>query len=133
MRPRDILKIGAVFAADGTWNGKQILDPAWVAESTAAVIDITAETTGMTPEQFGNSSFGGAAAYEWRIDEVRAGDRTFGSYEATGNGGQILLVVPELDLTVLFMGGNYRYGSIWGRWRQEIVGGHIVPAMRNLP
>lgn len=132
MRPRDILKIGATFAADGAWNGEQIIDPDWVEESTTAVIDITPETTGMTPEDFGNSYFGGAAAYEWRIDEVRADGTTYESYEATGNGGQILLVVPELDLTVLFMGGNYRQGGIWGRWRNEIVGGHIVPAMRGL-
>lgn len=133
MRPRDILKIGAMFAADGIWNGEQIIDPAWVEESTTAVIDITPETTGMTPEDFGNSYFGGAVAYEWRVDEVRTGDRTYESYEATGNGGQILLVVPDLDLVVLFMGGNYRQGGIWGRWRNEIVGGHIVPAMRERP
>ncbi|MCH9693423.1 MAG: beta-lactamase family protein [Gammaproteobacteria bacterium] len=133
MRPRDILKIGAMFAADGTWDGEQIIDPHWVKESTTVVMDITPETTGMTSEDFGNSYFGGATAYEWRIDEVRAGDTTYASYEATGNGGQILLVVPDLDLVVLFMGGNYRQGGIWGRWRNEIVGGHIVPAMRELP
>lgn len=131
MLPRDVLKIGAMFAADGAWRGKQIIDPAWVKESTTATIDITAETTGMTPERFANSYFGGAAAYEWRIDEVRVGDRVFESYEATGNGGQVLLVVPDLDLTALFMGGNYRQGGIWGRWRQEIVGGHVIPAMRE--
>jgi hypothetical protein len=25
--------------------------------------------------------------------------------------------VPELDLVVVFTGGNYRQGGIWGRWR----------------
>lgn len=133
MRPRDILKIGAMFAADGVWDGQQVIDPSWVQESTTAAIDITPETTGMTPEDFGNSYFGGAAAYEWRVDEVRAGNTGYESYEATGNGGQVLLVVPDLDLAVLFMGGNYRQGGIWGRWRNEIVGGHIIPAMRERP
>ncbi|MEM9168377.1 MAG: serine hydrolase domain-containing protein [Pseudomonadota bacterium] len=129
MRPRDILKIGAVFAANGQWKDEQVIDAAWVAESTTPVIDITPETTGMTPEAFADNYFGGAAAYEWRIDTVTAGARTYRSYEASGNGGQLLIVVPALDLTVLFMGGNYRQGGIWGRWRNEIVGGHIIPAI----
>ena len=133
MRPRDILKIGAMFAANGVWRGEQIVTPAWVEESTTAVIEITAGSTGMTADAFENSYFGGGSAYEWRTDRVRAGDRTYSSYEATGNGGQVLIVVPDLELTVLFMGGNYRQGGVWGRWRNEIVGGHIIPAMRSLP
>ena len=133
MKPRDVLKIGATFAANGLWQGEQIIEPAWVEESTTAIIDITAETTGMTSEQFQNNYFGGAAAYEWRVDEVRAGRRAYRSYEATGNGGQVLIVVPDLELTVLFMGGNYRQGGIWGRWRNEIVGAHIIPAMSDSP
>jgi hypothetical protein len=40
-------------------------------------------------------------------------------------------VVPELALTVVFTGGNYIQGGIWGRWRQEIVGDQIIPAIRR--
>lgn len=129
MRPRDILKIGVMFAQDGKWNGEQVIDPAWTREATEAKIAISPETTGMTEEEFSNTYFGGRQAYEWRIDEVRAGERIYPSYEATGNGGQVLVVVPELDLVVLFMGGNYRQGGVWGRWRNQVVGGHIIPAM----
>lgn len=129
MRPRDILKIGALYASGGRWNGEQIINPDWIEESTTTLIEITPGTTGMTPEDFSNSYFGGGAAYEWRVDQVNAGDRTYRSYEATGNGGQMLIVVPELELSVLLMGGNYRQGGIWGRWRNEIVGDFIIPAM----
>lgn len=133
MRPRDVLKIGVLFAEGGVWNGEQVIEAAWVEESTTAKIAITPETTGMTPDEFSNSYFGGAAAYEWRVDEVRVGEHSYPSYEASGNGGQVLIVLPDLDLTVLFTGGNYRQGGVWGRWRDEIVGGHIIPAMSDLP
>jgi hypothetical protein len=49
---------------------------------------------------------------------------------ATGNGGQVLIVAPDLDMVVVFTGGNYRQGGIWGRWGDEIIGAEIVPTMR---
>ncbi|MEM8488462.1 MAG: serine hydrolase [Bacteroidota bacterium] len=133
MRPRDILKIGAVYLAGGTWNGEQIVDEDWVEQSVKPQIDISPETTGMTPDDFSNNYFGGSQAYIWRVDSVTVGERSYTSYEASGNGGQLLIVVPELDLSVVFTGGNYRMGGIWGRWRNEIIGGHIIPAMKDLP
>ncbi len=133
VRPRDILKIGAVYSAGGTWNGAQIIDEDWVEKSAKPQIDISPETTGMTPEDFNNNYFGGSQGYIWRVDSVTVGERSYGSYEASGNGGQLLIVVPELDLSVVFTGGNYRMGGIWGRWRDNIIGGHIIPAMTDLP
>ena len=133
VRPRDILKIGAMYLDGGTWNGKQLVDKGWIEESTAAQIEISPETTGMSQEEFENNYFGGSQAYIWRIDSVRVGERSYASYEASGNGGQLLIVVPEFDLAVTFAGGNYRMGGIWGRWRNEIIGGRIIPAMRERP
>lgn len=133
MRPRDILKIGAMFAAGGVWNGRQVIEEGWVRESTTSKVEISAKTTGMTPEVFRNNYFGGSQAYIWRVDNVLVGERRYASYEASGNGGQLLVIVPELDLAVAFTGGNYRMGGIWGRWRNEIIGGHIIPAITDLP
>lgn len=131
MRPRDILKIGAMFAANGVWNGNQIIDENWVKESTTPKVAISPETAGMDPEEFGNNYFGGGQAYIWRTDTVKSGETIYRSYEASGNGGQLLIIVPELDLTVGFTGGNYRMGGIWGRWRDQIIGGHIIPAIAD--
>lgn len=129
MRPRDILKIGAIHAAGGIWNGQRILNEAWIAESTSSKVAITPETTGLSQDDFENEYFGGSHAYIWRVDTVTAGDHTYTSYEATGNGGQIVLVVPELELTAVFTGGNYRMGFVWGRWRDELIGNYIIPAL----
>ncbi len=129
MRPRDVLKVGALYTGGGQWNGQQVLDPKWVATSTTAKLPITAATTGLSQEDFNNFYFGGEQAYIWRVDTVVAGEKTYRSYEASGNGGQLLIIVPELDLAVVFMGGNYRDGGVWGRWRNALIGGHIIPAM----
>ncbi|MFN2421026.1 MAG: hypothetical protein ABR527_06560 [Gemmatimonadota bacterium] len=61
---------------------------------------------------------------------MRSGERVHREYEANGNGGQFLIVVPEFDLVVVFTGGNYLQGGIWNRWRDEIVGEEIIPAIR---
>ncbi|MEL6830619.1 MAG: serine hydrolase, partial [Pseudomonadota bacterium] len=108
IRPRDILKVGAMYAANGVWNGQQIVNRDWVKESTTARLEITPETTGMTPEVFQNNYFGGSQAYIWAVNTIDVGERSFTSYQASGNGGQLLIVVPELDLVVGITGGNYR-------------------------
>jgi CubicO group peptidase (beta-lactamase class C family) len=133
MRPRDILKIGAMYAADGTWNGQQIVTSDWVEESTKARIEITPETTGMTQEAFQNNYFGGSQAYIWGVNRVEVDERSYTSYQASGNGGQLLIVVPDLDLVVGITGGNCRMGGIWGRWRDQIVGTYIIRAIADLP
>ena len=62
---------------------------------------------------------------------MTVGARSVPTYAATGNGGQVLLVVPSYDLVVLFTGGNYRQGGVWGRWGQNIVGERIIPALNH--
>jgi len=131
MRPRDILKIGAMFVANGVWNNKQIIGEGWIKESTSPKIAISPSTTGLSQNDFANNYFGGLQAYVWRVDTVTVGEQSYDSYEATGNGGQVLVVVPALDLAAVFTGGNYRMGAIWGRWRNEIIGGHIIPALTD--
>jgi hypothetical protein len=41
---------------------------------------------------------------------VQSGDRTYPAYHGNGNGSQLLLVVPQFDLAVMFTAGNYRQG-----------------------
>jgi CubicO group peptidase (beta-lactamase class C family) len=131
LRPRDLLKIGQVYLDGGTWRGERIVDSSWVTRSTAPHFHISPASTGMNAEQFADSYTEGHDAYAWHLGGVRSGERQYAGYAATGNGGQILLVIPELELTVVFTGGNYRQGGIWSRWGDEIVGGEIVPAMKR--
>lgn len=129
VRPRDLLKVGQAYLDGGVWRGRRIVDESWVTRSTAPYVEISPTTTGLDPAWFGEFYAGGLDGYAWHLYGVRSGDRTYREYEANGNGGQILMVVPEFDLVVVFTGGNYMQGGIWGRWRDEIVGGEIIPAI----
>lgn len=129
LRPRDLLKVGQAYLDGGLWRGRRIVDAAWIAQSTAPRVRISPETTGIAPEDFGNYYGEADDALAWHLTEVRSGDVVHHAYSATGNGGQVLLVIPDVQMVVVFTGGNYRQGGIWGRWGNEIVGAQIIPAI----
>ena len=114
LMPRDLLKLGVAYLHGGTWNGHRVVSADWVARSTTQRLD----------------SAVGRDGYAWHLFPITVGGRVYREYEANGNGGQFLIVVPELDLAVVFTAGNYRDGGVWWRWRQDIVGNILVPAAR---
>jgi CubicO group peptidase (beta-lactamase class C family) len=129
LRPRDLLKIGQAYLGGGAWNGRRIVTAQWVAESTAPRIEISPATTGYSAEEFGNYYGRGRDGLAWHLGALNVGGREIPTYAAGGNGGQVLLVVPACDLVVVFTGGNYGQGGVWGRWGQTIVGDRIIPAL----
>ena len=131
LRPRDLLKIGQAYLDGGVWHGRRIVGKDWVAVSTASRVQISPQTTGLSEEEFGDYYGRSEDAYAWHLGTIRAGDRVYRTYLAGGNGGQLLIVVPELDLVAVFTGGNYQQGGIWSRWPQEILGAQIVTSITN--
>jgi CubicO group peptidase (beta-lactamase class C family) len=117
MRPRDLLKIGQLYLNGGAWNGKRIVSKEWVAASTR-------RQTG-APDSVTSASDG----YAWHRIQLKSGERTYREYEANGNGGQFLIVLPELDLVVVFTAGNYSAYNVWGRFRNDLVANTIIPAI----
>jgi CubicO group peptidase (beta-lactamase class C family) len=131
LRPRDLLKVGQLYLNGGVWSGRRIVSRDWVAQSTAPQVEINEGTTGLDAETFASIALRGADGYAWHRYGVRASDRLIEAYEANGNGGQFLIVVPEYDLVVVMTGGNYGQGGIWNRWRHEIVGDRIIGAIER--
>lgn len=131
IRPRDLLKIGQTYLDGGVWRGRRIVEAGWVPRSTAPVMDINEQTTGLDSEQFGNFYGRGQDALAWHLLKLTAGGKTYAGYTASGNGGQILLVIPERQLTAVIMGGNYRQGGIWSRWPQRLIGDSILSTLKD--
>jgi len=131
VRPRDLLKIGQLYLNGGVWNGKRIVSSAWVASSTSQHVAITPATTGLSADEFPNFYGVGADGFAWHLDWLHAGGHSYREYGATGNGGQLLIVVPELDMTVVFTAGNFGQGGIWSQFRSRLVPERIIPAIRH--
>ena len=97
--------------------------------STTPHVQITPATTGLSEEEFANSYSLAADGLTWHLFDLHAKDRIYKEYEASGNGGQLVIVVPEAELAVGFTAGNYLQGSIWGRWREEVVAKDILGSL----
>ena len=113
LRPRDLLKLGQVFLDGGTWNGRRIVSQRWVDVSTRPHVDV--------PD-------GSADGYGWHMQPIQAHGRAWRMYYASGNGGQLVMVVPDLDLVVAFMAGNFNRYPIWRTLRDELLPTYIVGA-----
>ena len=129
VRPRDMLKVGQLWLDKGVWHGRRIVDADWVTDSTAAHARISPETTGLSPADFANFYGEGEDGWAWHLGKIKLGDGAYRDYAATGNGGQLIIVVPSYDLVVVFTAGNYGQGGIWNRFRDQIVPNDIVGAI----
>jgi CubicO group peptidase (beta-lactamase class C family) len=91
MTPRDMAKIGQLILNKGKWNGQQVVSEDWVEESTSRITKITGMDYG----------------YLWWSVPLQVDGELFMLTAATGNGGQYIFVLPELQMVAIFTGGAY--------------------------
>lgn len=113
LRPRDFLKLGQVYLNGGTWKGKRLVSREWVLQSSAAQAALN------QPNDYG---------YGWWRQTFDVKGRLIDTFFASGNGGQMLFVVPELEMTVMINAGNYSDGRTRNAFRDRIMGEFILPA-----
>lgn len=118
LRPRDLLKIGQMVLDSGRWNGRQVVSKTWIRESTAFIL----------PTNQGNKDFG--YGYQWWRGTARTTTGAFPVIYAAGYGGQMLYIVPDLDLVVLTLHHNPtdNDGSHSITWQK--VERIVIPAFR---
>jgi CubicO group peptidase (beta-lactamase class C family) len=116
LRPRDMAKFGQMYLDGGMWQGRRVLDEAWIEESWGRY-------GRLRPLDRNGHEYG----YLWWHHQYEVGDRTIETVEARGNGGQYIFVAPSVDLVVVITSGNFRNGKT--REPEEILRRFILPAV----
>ena len=101
MTPRDMLKIGVTFLNEGTWNGQRIISEDWVEKSKTTYGNNTGINVPL--DDTGRNGY----AYTWWTNAVSSPIGKVDIFQASGWGGQEIIVIPDLNMTVVFTGGNY--------------------------
>ena len=117
MRPIDFTKFGLLVLNKGTWNGEQMIGESWIEKST------TPRIKGSWPK---NSDYG----YLWRLLEREVGGKQMKTVEAWGNGGQFLIIIPEIEMTITMTGGNYNLFPDMEDRPFSILNEYILPAVQ---
>ncbi|MEL7187709.1 MAG: serine hydrolase, partial [Pseudomonadota bacterium] len=110
---RDFMRLGQVMLNGGTWNGQRIVSEDWVAASIGEQVKI------------GDRGYG----YQWWLVDYPYADGNVRAFFAAGNGGQIVMGVPELDLLIAFYGGNYSDRVLF-RAQEVLIPEYILPAIQ---
>jgi CubicO group peptidase (beta-lactamase class C family) len=115
--PRDFMKLPQLMMSGGKWNGVQIVSKEWASTSTLPMRRLNEEPpAGQDYGYLWNSK-----EYPYKNGKVRA-------FFAAGNGGQIFMAIPDLDLVITFLGGNY--SDVATRLAQRtFIPQHILPAV----
>ncbi len=120
-RPRDMMKFGVCYLNEGMWNGQRIISADWVEKSSK--IYGNNRNIRIPIEDSGKNGYG----YTWWTSQVGSGRHKTSMYRANGWGGQVIMVLPEKDMVVVFTGGNYNSRSSLF----EILERFILPATRR--
>lgn len=118
LKPRDMLKLGQLYLDGGVWDGKRVVSEAWTKAATTE------------HSRFPASDYapGHGYGYTWHLFQATVGGKTYDEYMAQGNGGQLVMVVPELDLAAVITAGNYGNFPTWRKFFEELMPRYIVAA-----
>lgn len=106
---RDLAKFGLLYLNDGLYNGQQIIPADWIAESWKAY------SSGIYNNQLGSYFRDIRYGYLWW--SARAGQYRF--HYAWGHGGQLIVIVQELNMVIVTTADHLpgQFGE--AAWRKE--------------
>ncbi|TFH20537.1 MAG: class C beta-lactamase-related serine hydrolase [Bacteroidia bacterium] len=120
LSPRAMLKLGVTYLNNGSWDGEHVISSDWVQKSSTAYnnnlgLRIPGEDSGIN-----------GYAYSWWTSELSHYGNPIKMYRAGGWGGQEIMVFPELDMVVVFTGGNYASKTTLF----ELIVEYVIPAVQ---
>jgi len=108
------MKLGQLMMNGGTWGGRRVVSAEWAKRATSPLTTL------------GSQKYG----YLWWVMEYPYQGRTLQAFYAGGNGGQMVMGIPELDLVVAFYGGNYS-DPVMFRTQRQLVPQYLLPAITS--
>jgi CubicO group peptidase (beta-lactamase class C family) len=118
MSPRDLAKIGLLVLDKGKWEGKRVVPEDWIKESTSLKV----------PRDQTNHKFD--YGYLWWETEFKFGNRNVQAVMGWGVGGNLLFIVPELNLVCVITAGNYNDPQS-SKASLQLFQDYILPAFSN--
>jgi CubicO group peptidase (beta-lactamase class C family) len=103
---RDMAKLGYLYLNRGVWDGRQVVPAEWVKTS----VEKHVSTGGAGVLDYG---------YQWWTYPA------LDAYTARGRGGQLIFVIPRLDMVIVFTSNMDSDGALF-----DLIEKYIVPAAR---
>ena len=94
MSARDMAKFGQLYLDGGVWNEQRIISEEWIDASTYRHVPLP------------HVSWAQAYGYQWWMNTYRRGSERYDAFFASGWGGQMILLFPEIDMVCVFTGAN---------------------------
>lgn len=115
MTLRDFAKLGQLLLDGGTWNGRRIVSKEYATRAGSRLYHLR------------NVYYG----YYWWNEDLPYKNRKVRAISARGAGGQTVTVVPELDLLIATLAGNFssRKGAFAAS--TDLAANTILPAVRE--
>jgi len=97
MRPRDMVKLGALILNNGRYNNQQIISKEWIIKSTS----VKTKTHIPTDDY----------SYQWWNLNLKSNDKTYKAIWANGWGSQFIYVFQDIGVVIITTGHNYENDS----------------------
>ena len=119
---RDLLKFAELYRSAGKMQGKQIVSADWVRTSTTPHVQVPdqgSDKPEAEPTEYG---------YFWWLKTFRTNGREYPSWYMSGNGGNKIVVVPSLRLSVVITSTNYNTPGMHQQ-TEKLLTDYILPSL----
>ncbi len=114
MKALDFAKFGQLYKNNGVWNGKQILDQAWIKKS-------------FTNYFSDNKTFEGYGYLFWR-KMYKVGNKELEAYQSSGNGGNKIIIFTEIPVVIVITAKAYNKPYAHSQ-ADKIVQDYLLPSI----
>ena len=112
----DFAKIGQLLINKGQWQGKRIISSGWINEIYKTRFDISKD-----------DPFAKSYGYFWFAATKEVNGKKYDCIYASGNGGNLLFVVPSENLVVSLT--SSAYGQGYGHQRSHNIFGYVLGSL----